>query len=136
MPDLCFKHALYSRKHIIISTHKNRISEQFHACMSIKQVNAIYMYGEHTERDDSRRPGRDTVYMHYTCCNTSCPAICPCPYNTHAVCRCSRARTVTPFTSLFDLPLLKCCFTSTETVGLLGTGARDVHLDCHTATKL
>ena len=24
--------------------------------------------------------------------------------------------------------LLKCCFTSTETVGLLGTGAQDVHL--------
>ena len=24
---------------------------------------------------------------------------------------------------------LKCCFTSTETVGLLGTGAQDVHLD-------
>ena len=23
--------------------------------------------------------------------------------------------------------LLKCCFTSTETVGLLGTGAQDVH---------
>ena len=30
--------------------------------------------------------------------------------------------------------LLKCsCFTSTETVGLLGTGAQDVHLDFHTA---
>ena len=27
------------------------------------------------------------------------------------------------------LLLLKCCFTSTETVGLLGTGAQDVHLD-------
>ena len=26
---------------------------------------------------------------------------------------------------------LKCCFTSTETVGLLGTGAQDVHLDFH-----
>ena len=24
---------------------------------------------------------------------------------------------------------LKCCFTSTETVGLLGTGTRDVHLE-------
>ena len=29
--------------------------------------------------------------------------------------------------------LLKCCFTSTETVGLLGAGAQDVHLDFHTA---
>ena len=26
----------------------------------------------------------------------------------------------------------KCCFTTTETVGLLGTGAQDVHLDFHT----
>ena len=31
---------------------------------------------------------------------------------------------------------LKCCFTSTETVGLLGTGAQDVHLDFHRALKL
>ena len=32
--------------------------------------------------------------------------------------------------------LLKCCFRSTETVGLLGTGAQDVHLDFHTAPEL
>ena len=32
--------------------------------------------------------------------------------------------------------LLKYCFTSTETVGLLGTGAQDSHLDFHTAPKL
>ena len=32
--------------------------------------------------------------------------------------------------------LLECCFTSTQTVGLLGTGARDVHLDFHTAPEL
>ena len=31
---------------------------------------------------------------------------------------------------------LKCCFTSTETVGLLGMGAQDVHLDFHTAPEL
>ena len=31
---------------------------------------------------------------------------------------------------------LKCCFTSTETVGLLGSGAPDVHLDFHTAPQL
>ena len=31
---------------------------------------------------------------------------------------------------------LKFCFTSTETVGLLGTGAQDVHLDFHTAPEL
>ena len=30
----------------------------------------------------------------------------------------------------------ECCFTSTETVGLLGTGAQDVHLDFHTAPEL
>ena len=32
--------------------------------------------------------------------------------------------------------LVECCFTSTETVGLLGTGAQDVHLDFHTAPDL
>ena len=32
--------------------------------------------------------------------------------------------------------LLKCFFTSTETVGLLGTGAQDVHLHFHTAPEL
>ena len=31
---------------------------------------------------------------------------------------------------------LKCCFTSKEIVGLLGTGAQDVHLDFHTAPEL
>ena len=31
---------------------------------------------------------------------------------------------------------LKCCLTSTETVGLLGTGAQDGHLDFHTAPDL
>ena len=31
---------------------------------------------------------------------------------------------------------LKCCFTSTETVGLLGTGDQDGHLDFHTAPEL
>ena len=30
---------------------------------------------------------------------------------------------------------LKCCFTFTETVGLLGTGAQDGHLDFHTAPE-
>ena len=34
------------------------------------------------------------------------------------------------------LLLLKCCFTFTETVGLLGTGAQDGHLDFHTAPEL
>ena len=37
---------------------------------------------------------------------------------------------------LLLLLLLKCCFTSTETVGLLGTGAQDVHLDFLTAPEL
>ena len=31
--------------------------------------------------------------------------------------------------------MMKCCFTSTETVGL-GTGAQDGHLDFHTAPEL
>ena len=34
------------------------------------------------------------------------------------------------------LSQLKCCFTSTETVGLLGTGAQGGHLDFHTAPEL
>ena len=32
--------------------------------------------------------------------------------------------------------LVECCFTSTETVDLLGTGAQDDHLDFHTASEL
>ena len=32
--------------------------------------------------------------------------------------------------------LAKCCFTSTETVGFLGTGAQDDHLNFHTAPEL
>ena len=34
---------------------------------------------------------------------------------------------------VYAMLLLECCFTSTETVGLLGTGAQDGHLDFHTA---
>ena len=32
--------------------------------------------------------------------------------------------------------LVECCFTSTETVGLLGTGTQDDHLDFYTAPEL
>ena len=32
--------------------------------------------------------------------------------------------------------MVECCFTSTKTVGLLGTGAQDGHLDFHTAPEL
>ena len=32
--------------------------------------------------------------------------------------------------------MIKCCLTSTETVGLFGTGDQDVHLDFHTAPEL
>ena len=35
-----------------------------------------------------------------------------------------------------NLWLVECYFTSTETVGLLGTGALDVHFDFHTAPEL
>ena len=38
--------------------------------------------------------------------------------------------------SNFHKLLAECCSTSTETVGLLGTGARDVHLDFHTTPEL
>ena len=33
-------------------------------------------------------------------------------------------------------PMVEICFTSIETVGLLGTGAQDGHLDFHTAPEL
>ena len=36
---------------------------------------------------------------------------------------------------IYAMLLLKGCFTSTETVGLLGTGAQDGHLDFHTAPE-
>ena len=32
--------------------------------------------------------------------------------------------------------VVECCFTSTETVGLIGTGAQDGHFDFHTAPEL
>ena len=32
--------------------------------------------------------------------------------------------------------MVECCFTSRETVGLLGTGAQDGHLGFHTAPEL
>ena len=31
---------------------------------------------------------------------------------------------------------MSCCLTSTETIGLLGMGAQDIHLDFHTAPEL
>ena len=31
--------------------------------------------------------------------------------------------------------MVECCFTSTETVGLLGTGAQEGHLDFHTVSE-
>ena len=37
---------------------------------------------------------------------------------------------------VFSVELTECCFTSTETVGLLGTGAQDGHLDFHTDSDL
>ena len=40
------------------------------------------------------------------------------------------------FSRLCETVLLECCFTSTETVGLLVTGAQDGHLDFHKAPEL
>ena len=37
---------------------------------------------------------------------------------------------------LVVVEVVECCFASTETVGLLGTGAQDGHLDFHTAPEL
>ena len=34
------------------------------------------------------------------------------------------------------LKLVECCFMSKKTIGLLGTGAQDGHLDFHTAPEL
>ena len=38
--------------------------------------------------------------------------------------------------ALYKQLLVEWCFTSTETIGLLGTGAQDGHLDFHTAPEL
>ena len=38
--------------------------------------------------------------------------------------------------AILVVAVVVCCFTSTETVGLLGTGAQDGHLDFHTAPGL
>ena len=35
-----------------------------------------------------------------------------------------------------EVKKLNGCFTSTETIGLLGTGAQDIHLNCHTDPEL
>ena len=48
----------------------------------------------------------------------------------------AQIRAFTRFSAAFINGRLKCCFMSTETVGLLGTGAQDVHLDFHTAPEL
>ena len=37
---------------------------------------------------------------------------------------------------LLQVRLVECCFSSTETLGLLGTGAQDGRLDFHTAPEL
>ena len=68
----------------------------------------------------------------------------------HAVCALSIARNFKEYVTSFSNAALRpqrpyglllgrgtqvvveCCFTSTETVGLLGTGAQDGHLDFHT----
>ena len=52
------------------------------------------------------------------------------------LCRGFACFTCFSFSVFSFLSLLKCCFTFTETVGLLGTGAQDVHLDFHTAPEL
>ena len=43
---------------------------------------------------------------------------------------------VPPALFCLEFSSVQCCFTSTETVGLLGTGAQDGHLDFHTAPEL
>ena len=52
----------------------------------------------------------------------------------------SGQRSQTTMTAQFDGAatrwLVECCFTSTETIGLLGTGAQDGHLRFHTAPEL
>ena len=49
---------------------------------------------------------------------------------------CSGEQTFAQLRTGFRDKLVECCFTSTETVGLLGTGAQDGHLDFHTAPEL
>ena len=116
------------------------------------------MFGE-VHRDirhgESRCPARCTAYntVQYQRTIPRCSAWCTATFGElycgvqrcspwHTVPRCSAWCTAIPGV-LMDFPLmtesvgwLKCCFTSTETVGLLGTGAQDVHLDFDTAPEL
>ena len=47
------------------------------------------------------------------------------------------AHTVSPLIAVQAVPsMVQCCFTATETVGLLEMGAQDGHLDFHTAPEL
>ena len=90
-------------------------------------------------RNQHRKLTLDKKIIRFSC--RSCEGSNPRPFDHE-----SRAITelspfsvwVFPSVELVDisLSLLKCCFTSTETVGLLGTGAQDVHLDFHTAPEL
>ena len=43
---------------------------------------------------------------------------------------------VVKLSTVLGVPLVECCFMPTETIGLLGTGAQDVHLDFHTDPEL
>ena len=53
------------------------------------------------------------------------PSSSPCAHCTH-----------NKSVSTLRYTLVECCFTSTETVSLLGTGAQDGHVDFHTAPEL
>ena len=55
------------------------------------------------------------------------------PADTEVTLRVTR---LSPRTMMMLMLMLKCCFTSTEAVGLLGTGAQDVHLDFDTGPEL
>ena len=83
-----------------------------------------------------KAPGHPTPVLEFNCIPLS-PCLVDRGDTTHAVVRISgqqSSREKAPG-HLVD-GWLKCCFTSTETVGLLGTGAQNVHLDFHTAPEL
>ena len=53
----------------------------------------------------------------------------------HKVLGFERTRSYLATANEIGLQLVECCFMSTETVGLLRTGAQDVHSDFHTAPE-
>ena len=118
---------------------QRRISKVYRSMASVRQwCYALFNY----EDERPARPHNLSIVLAFCCWEIDC-------YEGHA----GTARQLSPagarrgssidLLDVTNLPpwtrkraLLECCFTSTETVDLLGTGAQDGHLDFDTATEL